>query len=176
MVFGFVTQSGGHVAVQSEEGEGTTVRLYLPHAEQAGEAAPDATEAPSITGGDETILVVEDNEKMRAVVERQLRGLGYRVLSAENAAAALETLAKGAAIDLLFSDIVMPGDMNGFELAREVSLRHAGIRVLLTSGFAETRIGDDGTSDLPRPKLLSKPYRLVELARAVREVIDGPET
>src|SRR5581483_6494478 len=119
MVFGFVKQSGGNITVDSRTGEGTVVRLYLPQAQDAP-VVKQAPAARQIARGGETILVVEDNEKMRDVVVRQLVGLGYRVLAADNAAAALELLSREAAIDLLFTDIVMPGGMNGVELVRTV--------------------------------------------------------
>jgi CheY-like chemotaxis protein len=173
MVFGFVKQSGGHIAVESALGEGTVVRLYLPAADHDLPAEPRTKRAPAFVGGSETILVVEDNERMRGVVVRQLAGLGYRVIAVEEAGAALDLLAHEPSVDLLFSDIVMPGAMDGSELVRAVADRYAGIRILLTSGFSETRLAHDDAM-LPGPRLLSKPYRLEELARTIREVLDAP--
>jgi len=171
MVFGFVKQSGGHLNVYSEPGVGTTFRLYLPRdrgAASEGDRVPFV--APAV-GGTETILVVEDNIAMRKVVVRQLTELGYRVLEANAAAAALEILAT-AKVTLLFSDVVMAGDMNGIELARRAMARWPGLKVLLTSGFPEARIAGEG--DIPAGlRLLSKPYRRAELARTLRGILDA---
>jgi CheY-like chemotaxis protein len=175
MVFGFIKQSGGHINVYSEPGRGTTFRLYLPrlHADgavEAAEASPVA--APETWGGSETVLLVEDNEAMRRVARRQLEVLGYRVLEAGEAAAALEILT-GDRIDLLFSDIVMPGGVSGFDLARSAIARWPHLKVLLTSGFPEARL--NGSSDaIAGIRLLSKPYRRDDLARALRESLDAP--
>jgi PAS domain S-box-containing protein len=170
MVFGFIKQSGGHVNVYSEASVGTTFRLYLPR--DRGESSNDDERvqviAPAV-GGTETILVVEDNVAMRKVVLRQLTELGYRVLEAGAAAAALEVLA-AEEVALLFSDVVMAGDMNGVELARLAMTRWPDLKVLLTSGFPETRVVD---GVMPAGlKLLSKPYRRAELARTLRETLD----
>jgi PAS domain S-box-containing protein len=173
MVFGFVKQSGGHINVYSEPGVGTTFRLYLPrdtHGIATAETAPEM--APGV-GGDETILVVEDNEAMRRVVKRQLIDLGYGVVEADTASAALAML-EAQPVALLFSDVVMPGEMNGIELARTAMARWPGLKVVLTSGFPESRVGSNG-DDLSGMRLLSKPYRRDELARTLREFLDpGP--
>jgi PAS domain S-box-containing protein len=175
MVFGFIKQSGGHINVYSEPGRGTTFRLYLPRLHESG--AGEAAEAPSVaapetSGGSETVLLVEDNEAMRRVARRQLDALGYRVLEAGEAAAALEILA-GDRIDLLFSDIVMPGGVSGFDLARSAIDRWPHLKVLLSSGFPEARL--NGSSDaIDGIRLLSKPYRREDLARALRESLDAP--
>jgi PAS domain S-box-containing protein len=170
MVFGFVKQSGGHLNVYSELGAGTTFRLYLPRAlagatQEAAESRPDI--APS---AGETILVVEDNPGMRRVVVRQLQGLGYRVRDVENGPAALEFLAKETA-DLLFSDVVMPGEMDGYELARRVTARWPRIKIVLTSGFPEAKL-NGGFENSLHLRLLSKPYRRDDLARLLRDVLD----
>jgi CheY-like chemotaxis protein len=170
MVFGFVKQSGGHLNVYSELGAGTTFRLYLPRAlagatQEAEEPRPDI--APS---AGETILVVEDNPGMRRVVVRQLQGLGYRVRDVENGPAALEFLAKETA-DLLFTDVVMPGEMDGYELARRVTARWPRIKIVLTSGFPEAKL-NGGFENSLNLRLLSKPYRRDDLARLLREVLD----
>jgi CheY-like chemotaxis protein len=170
MVYGFVKQSRGHVNIYSEPGEGTTVRLYLPRAGSGAEpeSLPADTEIP--VGGAETVLVVEDDELVRGFVVQQLRGLGYEVREAENAAAALAILESSAAVDLLFTDVVMPGGMNGRELAEAASALRPGLRVLFTSGYSENAIVHHGRLD-PGVQLLAKPYRAIDLARRLREVL-----
>jgi DNA-binding NtrC family response regulator len=171
MVFGFVKQSGGHINVYSEASVGTTFRLYLPRDRSDVLDDERARVVTSAVGGTEIILVVEDNAAMRKVVTRQLTELGYRVLEADAAAAALDVLAVEK-VALLFSDVVMAGDMNGVELAQLAMTRWPGLKVLLTSGFPETRMAADGA--MPDGlRLLSKPYRRAELARALREVLDS---
>ena len=170
MVFGFTRQSGGHVNVYSELGSGTTFRIYLPRgAARRAEDAATEIEAP-IGANNETILVVEDNARLLSVVTKQLGELGYEVLAAETAAVALDIL-DGKPVQLLLTDIVMPGGMDGFELAREAVSRRPNLRVLLTSGFPEARLRENDHQPL-KWRLLSKPYRKTELARAVREVLD----
>ncbi len=134
MVFGFVKQSGGHINVYSEPGQGTTFRLYLPR-DLAGSAiaAPPPETASPTAGGSETVLVVEDNEGMRRITRRQLTSLGYRVIEAASAAAALRLL-EAENVALLFTDIVMPGEMDGVELARTAMVRWPALKVVLTSG------------------------------------------
>ncbi len=172
MVFGFIRQSGGHINVYSEPGVGTTFRLYLPRDAHEGVAAPAQAAPLSTEGGGETILVVEDNAKLLATVVKQLAGLGYRLLTAEGPAAAMAIIENGGPIDLLLSDVIMPGGMSGLELARSAVSRRPDLKVLLTSGFPDTRFGDDSNRKLDWP-LLSKPYRKEELARAVRATLDG---
>ena len=120
MVFGFVKQSGGNVDVYSEPGLGSTFRIYLPRAQESDSRPILEAGRRPIVGGDETILLVEDNAKLRKVAVRQLTELGYRVLEAENAEAALHIVSSGDRIDLLFTDVVMPGSIDGVELARLV--------------------------------------------------------
>ena len=174
MVFGFIKQSGGHINVYSEPGRGTVFRLYLRPAESAPIGADDADPAPS-AGRGETILVVEDNAKLRRVVATQLTRLGYRIIEAENAQDALVALDRASGVHLLFSDIVMPGEMDGSALAGEAVARRPGLHVLLTSGFpGSLAIKSDAAG--PNARLLSKPYRMGELARALREVLDERAT
>jgi len=164
MVFGFMKQSGGHINVYSELGIGTTFRLFLP---RALEGSPDdrPSEIEEVPRGHgEAVLVVEDDERLRRVVTRQLNELGYGVLEADNATAALVSLEQGH-IDLLFSDIVMPGELNGLDLAHVVLSRSPHIRVVLTSGFA-ANINDNAEHGV---RLLIKPYRKAELARALHD-------
>jgi len=169
MVFGFIKQSGGHVNVYSEIGVGTTLRLYLPRADIGAVASASMPAQSSMRGGRETVLAVEDNPGLRRVVVRQLSELGYRVLEAESPLAALALL-EMAPVDVLFSDIVMPGGISGYELARAVLARWPAIKIVLTSGFAENR--PDGGGDSPNLRLLGKPYRRDDLARTIREAID----
>jgi PAS domain S-box-containing protein len=167
MVFGFVKQSGGHVQIYSEVGIGTTIRLYLSRAASAGvEAKPLA--AAALPRGHETVLAVEDNPGLRRILIRQLEDLGYQVLEAENAQSALEILKREPRIDLLFTDIVLPGGVNGSELARMAEAMRSDLKVLFTSGFPEAAFGPSGA--LPAgAMLLGKPYRKEELAQRLRE-------
>ena len=121
----------------------------------------------------EQILVVEDNEKMRQIVVKQLESLGYHVVARASADAGLAVLAGSAPVDLLFTDIVMPGPMDGFQLARIAAASRPGVKILMTSGFSEARlVADDAiTAEL---RVLSKPYRKQELARTSREILDAP--
>jgi CheY-like chemotaxis protein len=175
MVFGFLKQSGGHINVYSELGRGTIFRLYLRPAEAlAEEVEPASVDATQLRGAGEHILVVEDNAKLRAVLVRQLGELGYRVSEAANAGTALELIDQEAVFDLLLSDVVMPGKLDGCGLAREFVARQSGGKVLLTSGFPGARLAEIGelTANL---RLLDKPYRRQDLARALRETLAEPE-
>jgi PAS domain S-box-containing protein len=169
MVYGFIKQSGGHVTIYSDVGRGTTIRIYLPRAKTEAEAEEDLT-APaagkSDQRGSETILIVEDDAMLRSYVTTQLTGLGYKTLSAANAAEALAVSDSGAAFDLLFTDITMPGRMNGRQLAVEMAKRRPGLKVLFTSGYSEH------TSVDPHTLLLAKPYRKAELAHMIRLALD----
>jgi PAS domain S-box-containing protein len=170
MVFGFIKQSGGHINVYSEVGIGTTFRLYLPRAEIGAEAAAAVTAAAFLGGRGETVLAVEDNVSLRSVVVRQLKELGYRVLEAEDAQTALRVL-ENEPVDVLFTDIVMPGRTSGYEIARTVLSRWPTIKVVLTSGFPDNKInGDPNARSL---RLLSKPYRRDDLGRLIREALDS---
>ena len=137
MVFGFAKQSGGSVDVRSEAGRGTTFRIYLPKADSECAAAAGAGRRTAGTGGNETILCVEDDRKIRDYVTMQLESLGYKVISAANADEALAIVAQGAAFDLLFTDIVMPGSMNGRQLAETMMAGRPSLRVLFTSGYSD---------------------------------------
>jgi CheY-like chemotaxis protein len=173
MVYGFAKQSRGHVQIYSEVGQGTSVRLYLPRA--GGVATVDAVAmperaAPARPG--ERILAVEDNPDVRATVTQQLAALGYGVVAAENAEEAIKILMRGDAVDLLFSDVVMPGGMTGYELARAARALRPGLKVLLTSGFHAHLLSSREHGEIAEP-LLIKPYRKVELAAKVRSVLDA---
>jgi PAS domain S-box-containing protein len=173
MVYGFVKQSGGHVKIYSEVGHGTSVRLYLPRADTAAKdtrAAEVATRAPGSCG--ETILVVEDDPAVRAMAVTLLDTLGYRVLQAEDGNAALSMLRESPAIDLLFTDLIMPNGMSGHELLRMAREHRPGLRALFTSGYSRQFIEGRGETDLDTP-LLGKPYRKQKLADAIRGALDG---
>ncbi len=172
MVFGFAKQSGGNIEVRSEAGRGTSFRIYLPRAEAGGVKQLPAEDVPS-PGGAETILCVEDDPSVRAYVVVQLESLGYKVLVASNAAEALAIADAGAEFDLLFTDIVMPGKLNGRQLAEAMALRRPGLRVLFTSGYTYDALGRHGqvSSDI---RLLVKPYRRADLARMLRRCLDPP--
>jgi nitrogen-specific signal transduction histidine kinase len=172
MVYGFVKQSGGHVKIYSEVGHGTAVKLYLPRTTEQPDELVSVPTTPPI-GGTETILVVEDDALVRDYVVSQLHGLGYTALAAADAKAALAIAQRAADIDLLFTDVIMPGAMNGRELAQELVLRRPGIKILFTSGYTEDAIVHHGRLD-PGVALLNKPYRKTDLARKIREVLDAP--
>ncbi len=169
MVFGFIKQSGGHINVYSEAGIGTIFRLYLPRADTSA-LATDSVPAQSVMrGGSETVLAVEDNPGLRRIVVRQLSELGYRVLEADNPRAALALL-ETEPVDVLFTDIVMPGGTSGYELAQAALARWPALKIVLTSGFPQNKT--EGGGGLPNLQVLGKPYRRDDLARVIREVIE----
>jgi PAS domain S-box-containing protein len=172
MVYGFVKQSGGHIKVYSEEGHGTTFRLYLPRTDAPAVQLAEPLPA-EIEGGNETILVVEDDELVRAYVSTQLQGLGYTTLTAANGAEALAIADRGAAFDLLFTDVIMPGPLNGRQLAAEMLQRRSQLKVLFTSGYTENAIIHHGRLD-SGVLLLAKPYRKLDLARMLRVALNSP--
>ena len=170
MVYGFVKQSGGHVKIYSEPGQGTTVKIYLPRTLAAEDAmAPPAEPSPPV-GGTETILVAEDDEAVRTTVVEMLTDLGYRVLKAADAASALAVVESGVPIDVLFTDVVMPGTLRSPELARMARERLPNLAVLFTSGYTENAIVHGGRLD-PGVELLGKPYTRESLARRIRQVL-----
>jgi signal transduction histidine kinase/ActR/RegA family two-component response regulator len=169
MVYGFVKQSGGHIKLYSEEGQGTTFKIYLPRADGgADEEASDA--APQEAAGNEVILVVEDDETVRQAVTRQLASLGYQTITAATAAEALAMIDNGVAFDLLLTDLVMPGGIGGNELAKEAAKRRASLKVLFTSGYTQSSIIHHGRLE-PGVLLLPKPYRKTDLARMVQTAL-----
>ena len=173
-VYGFVRQSSGHVAIYSEVGEGTTVKIYLPryHGEEdwAEESVRSASDHQSL--GAETILVVEDDEALRLYTVEILGDLGYSVLAAANPAAALEIIGRCPDIDLLFTDIVMPGGMNGRQLADEAIRRKPELKVLFTTGYTANAIVHHGRLD-PDVELISKPFTYESLGRKLRTILDA---
>ncbi|MEW6091513.1 MAG: PAS domain S-box protein [Pseudomonadota bacterium] len=172
MVFGFVKQSGGHVKIYSEPDHGTSVKLYFPRARTAQEPAPPKAPRETILRGSEHILVVEDDDLVREHLSAQLEGLGYKVTSATNGPRALNIIREREDIALLLTDIVMPGGMNGRELADEAVKLRPDLKVLFSSGYSENAIVHHGRLDAG-VELLSKPYRLQELAAKVRKVLDS---
>jgi PAS domain S-box-containing protein len=170
MVYGFVKQSGGHVKIYSEVGQGTSVKLYLPrvHENEDQVAGPDLAD---VGGGSETILVVEDDEEVRSTVTEMLRELGYNVLMAKDAGSALPILESGVKIDLLFTDVVMPGPLRSPELARKAKERMPTLAVLFTSGYTENAIVHGGRLDAG-VNLLTKPYSKQVLASRIRKALD----
>ncbi|MCC7049628.1 MAG: PAS domain S-box protein [Alphaproteobacteria bacterium] len=169
MVYGFVKQSGGHVELESEVDQGTTVRLFLPIS-QAAAAREQARDAPRDLPHNEQILVVEDDRRVRRVTVRRLLDLGYRVLEAENGRDALEVLERQSEIDLVFTDVIMPGGMSGIELAQEVRRRWPALRILLTSGYAAPETVDS-SAPVKGTEWLRKPYSSKDLAAKLAEVL-----
>ncbi|WP_426409251.1 PAS domain S-box protein [Bradyrhizobium ganzhouense] len=169
MVYGFLKQSGGHVKIYSEVGAGTTVKLYLPR-EMAVEDRLVSATTGEIKGGEETVLVVEDDDEVREVAVSMLTELGYRVVKARDAAAALAIVDSGIPIDLIFTDVMMPGTLRSPELARKAKERLPDVAVLFTSGYTQNAIVHGGRLDLG-VDLLAKPYTREALARKVRHVL-----
>ncbi len=178
MVYGFVKQSGGHITFYSEPGLGTTVRLYLPaYSSHEPSSVPERRKQPSgLPSGNETILVVEDDGFVRAHATLCLGSLGYRVLTAEDGAKGLQMLEEHPDIDLVFTDIVMPGNMSGWQMAETIKIKWPDIPVLFTSGYAQDSVERYSKIEAPIP-FINKPYRKPQLAILVREMIDSkPKT
>jgi two-component system CheB/CheR fusion protein len=170
MIYGFARQSGGQLLIDSEVGVGTTVRLFLPRAGAGAATGMDAPDMPSVKpGGNEAILIVDDNATLRDVARRHLTALGYSVSLAESGPAALARLRSGARFDLLFTDIVMPEGLTGYVLADAARGLQPDLRVLFTTGYA----GDAGNGDPGSQAVLRKPYRRQDLAKAVRAALDS---
>ncbi len=178
MVYGFAQRSGGHVKIYSEQGIGTTVHLYLPRVVPAeSAAAQSAAGRAEIPRGSETILVVDDEAALVDVAVSNLEALGYKTFQANNGQEALALIDAQADIDLLFCDVIMPGGMDGYELALAARRARPSIKILLTSGFTRNREryvnGDEAFVALLASRLLPKPYNKSELASAVRHTLDG---
>ena len=169
MVFGFMQRSKGHVYVNSEKGSGTTFNLYLPKTK----ANSSTLEVPveqfdeTLPLGKETILLVDDEADLRELSEEMLVDLGYHVLTANSGPQALDLLTKGEHIDLLISDVIMPGGINGYELAEQATNNDPALKVLLISGYTENIATNENQKSFGE-KLLPKPYRQIDLAQKVR--------
>jgi CheY-like chemotaxis protein len=165
-----VKQSKGHIKIYSELGHGTIVRIYLPRAEKAPDTIAAAAEVSRPQAAHESILVVEDDPHVRSVVTRQIMELGYPVIEATNAKEALALVKDPQTrIDLLFTDLVMPGDVNGYELARTAIAERPGLTVLFTSGYSSSTLrGEEWLTEADH--FLSKPYRKQDLARKLQEI------
>jgi PAS domain S-box-containing protein len=177
MVFGFVRRSGGYICVDSELKKGTTFTLYLPRVhgeEQAMPVGVDPADA-RLAQGHEIILIVDDELELLNLAEHNLECLGYRVITAINGQQALERLAQNPEIDLLFSDVVMPGGINGYQLAGQACSLSPALKVLLTTGFTEDKLVSDDLEHFSA-NVLSKPYTRTELANRVRKLLDPSET
>lgn len=169
MVYGFLKQSGGHVKIYSEVGAGTTVKLYFPR-KLASEDALISAPSGEVKGGEETVLVVEDDDEVREVAVSMLTELGYRVVKARDAASALVVVDSGIPIDLIFTDVMMPGTLRSPDLARKAKERLPNVTVLFTSGYTQNAIVHGGRLD-PGVELLAKPYTREALARKIRHVL-----
>jgi CheY-like chemotaxis protein len=174
MVYGFAKQSNGHVSIYSEVGLGTTVRIYLPHVAGKGQKPADQNSADevSIPRGHETILVAEDDPFVRSSVILRIESLGYTVISAVTGNDALSKLKANSAVDMLFTDVVMPGGMSGWELADKVREIRPGLPVVFSSGYALEMLTHQGRAP-GKSIILSKPYRKAELAERLREALTG---
>jgi CheY-like chemotaxis protein len=163
-VYGFAQQSGGRLSLDSQIGVGTVVTLLLPRSAQGPQAAlqaPSATAAPSARRGN--LLLVEDDAEVAALTREMLHGLGFTVMHAASAAAALGALANGRPVDIVLSDVMMPGGMNGLQLAREIRRRHPGLHVVLTTGYSQAIRDIDGEDFV----VLPKPYTEEGLCNAL---------
>lgn len=170
-VYGFVRQSGGHIRIYSELGLGTTVKIYLPRLVGGTLPTNETATAAASHGGSETLLVVEDHDDLRSYSAGVLRELGYNVLEAANGRAALDTLQCSNDVALLFTDVVMPGGLNGRQLADEAVRRRPGLKILFTTGYTRNAIVHNGQLD-PGVNLITKPFTYAELATKVRTLLD----
>ena len=172
MVYGFVKRYKGYIKVYSEPGTGTTIRMYLPRSTRELAIQQDSNPG-EIPRGNETVLIVDDEPELLQLARHYLDDLGYKTYTAENAHRALELLEQHS-IDIIFSDVVMPGGMNGYELAQAAVKQNPGLKILLTSGFTSKTMAHNGLAKFAA-HLLSKPYLKSELARHIRLVLDEKE-
>ncbi|WP_198264698.1 DAHL domain-containing protein [sulfur-oxidizing endosymbiont of Gigantopelta aegis] len=177
IVYGFVKRSGGFINIESEVNVGTIVHLYLPcsneeSSSQIHNSDSSSIEGKEILGGKECILIVDDENDLLHLADKYLKELGYSTYLAENASQAMDVLSTQPNIDLLFSDIIMPGEMNGYELAEKATHVHSKLKVLLSSGFTSKAIADSGQIRFQN-NLLNKPYRKIELAKSIRKTLDS---
>ncbi|MES2832713.1 MAG: histidine kinase famiy protein [Pseudomonadota bacterium] len=172
MVYGFAKQSGGAAQIDSNVGIGTTVKIYFPATDDAVLATPAAVERTIDRKGNETILVVDDRIEVAELAQAMLESFGYRVITLTRPSDALDLLNSAMPIDMLFSDVIMPGGMNGAMLAREARRKRPEIKILLTTGYSEASIANNaGQLEF---NIINKPYRRTELSRKIRLVLDGP--
>ena len=171
MVYGFVKQSRGHVSIDSVVGEGTVIKLFLPKSAASRRPAPDAAEESEPVSRGETILVVEDDPEVRALSVRMLADLGYDIVEAADGRKAVDILDNVSSIDLLFTDVILPGGMSGADVAVEATRRMPGIKILYVSGYADNVLASEGRLDT-EVQFIRKPYRKGDLARKVRAVLD----
>jgi len=170
MVYGFAQQSGGLMQISSEPGHGTAIKLFFPRVGASRPNVARRTDQPTAPTGSETILIVEDDDMVRGYVEGELKALGYRVIVTRNGPAALEILRGPETIQLLFTDVVMPGGLFGPELAREAARLRPDLRILMTSGYSEHPV--EALDGLGREvQILNKPYRRHDLAMMLRSVL-----
>ena len=174
MVYGFAQRSKGHLDVTSEPGHGATFHLYLPRTRAQAHTQPVGAAAGEVPGGTESILVVDDEKELAAMTRINLENLGYTVFVAHDADEALDCLRNGSAIDLLFTDVVMPGERNGYDLAREAADLDPGLKVLMTSGFSRKPDGDEKLIKLFKDRV-RKPYQHKILAEKIRRTLDVTE-
>jgi signal transduction histidine kinase/CheY-like chemotaxis protein len=172
MVYGFVKQTGGEIKIESEVGKGTTIQLFFPKCRETT-AATDGAPEPALTKGTETILVVEDDDKLRTTTVGVLKDLGYEILQASDGPSAVAILKTVPSVDLLFADLILSGSVSGQQLADIARELHPWIKILYTSGYAE-RARRSGAQNEPASALLSKPYQIAELAAKVRSVLGNP--
>lgn len=171
-VYGFVKQSGGHASITSEVARGTTVNIYLPKVAEELAQVPELPERSAVAmAAGETILAVEDNPIVRRATVRRLEALGFNVVEAETALVAIKILASEIHVDLVFSDVVMPGGISGLDLARWIRTRRPDLKIVLTSGYADELASED--ADLPDVATLRKPYSQAELMRTLRACLDA---
>jgi CheY-like chemotaxis protein len=174
MVYGFVKQSNGHVQIYSEAGHGTTVRIYLPQAENKPAVVPPQAERSgmeALKARGETVLVVEDEPRVRRLTVKRLQDLGYSILEAADGPQALRVLEERSDIDLVFTDIILPNGLTGADVARYVHENRPGIKVLFTSGYAEPDLVKQGLAK--GAFWLKKPYTAASLAETLRTILDG---
>jgi CheY-like chemotaxis protein len=175
MIYGFVRQSGGQVRIYSEVGEGTTMCLYLPRhygASEEGEGAPDLSQAPRAEQG-QTVLVVDDEPTVRMLVAEVLEDLGYTAIEAADGSAGLKMLRSDARIDLLVTDVGLPGGMNGRQMADAARVTRPDLKVLFITGYAENAILGNGRLE-PGMQVMTKPFVMEALASRIRELITKP--
>ncbi len=171
MVYGFAKQSGGHATIYSEENIGTTIKLYLPKSLNFAEDKPSGQQASAPRSQGETILVVEDDPEVRTLTVDLLRGLGYDIIEAADAASAIRALENSPRVNLLFSDVVLPGGRSGIDLAKQVRTLRPGISALFTSGYTEEAMAGHGALE-DDFELLGKPFKRDALAQKIRSVLD----